>query len=563
MPATRLSGSSRFPGRGKARASAVRVILKIAATVLVVETLVMLTVPHLPRVGAATGYGWVLPLVDTAMLVVVASPIIFFWAVKPFLQEHETALDEISDIFDTFELMPVSVTLVDPISLKFRYMNRTAMDRLGWSEEEYREKSVLDALESVDEADYRKILAPLFRGKTSQVYAERTDRMGNPIRVWYHVVTPRSGETSIVAIAQNVADQKAAEEDARLLSQSLDLIQDEVYLFWPESYEFIYLNQAAAARAAGDGREWRGHKISEFISPSQYETLKQRCEALIRGPERCFSYEMVDKNHRALEIYLHLVKPAGAQPRFLAIYRDITERKVADRAKAQFVSTVSHELRTPLTSIKGALSLVEAGTGGNLPEKARSLVEMAHKNSDRLILLINDLLDLDKLESGQITIRREPVDLADILREALEANQGYAARHDVEIVTTRLEEGLHIRGDRNRLRQVLDNLISNAAKFSYAGQRIELSAAGADHRVVISVRDYGMGIPADMHETIFDRFTQVDSSDRRRKGGTGLGLSIVRSIVDLHDGKLHLVSKPGKGTTFFVELPRDPRGPGA
>ncbi len=556
--ATRLLKSSLVPERDRQRAHHVRLNLKIVASIIIVESLIMLALPILHRPGAG-GLGrnaWSLPVLDTALLIAIATPIIYFWAVRPFLARQEKALHKVSDIFETLDMMPLSVTLVDPQTLRFRYMNRTALARLKWSEGDYRTRKVTDALADIDEAAYRKFIAPLFSGETDQVVGERTDLRGNPIRVWYHVVTPRTGETTVVAIAQNIADQKAAEEDARILSQSLDLIQDEVYLFWPDSYEFIYLNQTAAARAAGDGRPWRGHKISEFISQSQFETLKERCQALMRGPERCFSYEMVDKNHRALEIYLHLVEPSGAQPRFLAIYRDITERKVADRAKAQFVSTVSHELRTPLTSIKGALGLIEAGAGGNLPGRAAQLVKMAHKNSDRLIFLINDLLDMDKLESGQISIKRSPVDLAAVVREAIEANQGYAARHDVTIKATRLEDGLIALGDRHRLRQVLDNLISNAAKFSFSGQEIELCAAGDHDRIVISVRDHGTGIPPEAHDTIFDRFTQVDSSDQRQKGGTGLGLSISKSIVELHDGKIHFVSEPGKGTTFFVELPR-------
>ncbi len=490
-----------------------------------VESLIMVLFPHLPSLASRhiDKHGLTLSALDTTLLVIVTTPIIFFWAVRPFIKQQEQALLEVFGIFETLDMMPISVSLIDPATLKFKYTNKAALTRLGWSDNEYRRKRVIDALMGVDETDYRKFLKPLFTGETSQVVGERTDCRGNPIRVWYHVVTTRTGDTSIVAVTQNISDQRAAEEDARLLSQSLDLIQDEVYLFWPETYEFIYLNHAAAARAAGHGREWRGHKISEFISQSQFETLKERCQALIQGPERHVTYEMLDKRRRALEIYLHLVEPVGARPRFLAIYRDITERKDAERTKAQFVSTVSHELRTPLTSIKGALGLIEVVGGDDLPDKAMRLVKMAQKNSDRLIVLINDLLDMDKLESGQISIERSAIDLAAVVREAIEANQGYAARHDVRIVASQLEDDLVTMGDRHRLRQVLDNLISNAAKFSYSGQEIELCVAGEHDRIVISVRDHGTGIPPEAHETIFDRFTQVDSSDQRQKGGIGLG----------------------------------------
>ena len=239
----------------------------------------------------------------------------------------------------------------------------------------------------------------------------------------------------------------------------------------------------------------------------------------------------------------------------MAIYRDITERKVADRAKAEFISTVSHELRTPLTSIKGALSLIEAGAGGNLPAETATLVSLANRNCDRLVLLINDLLDLDRLSSGEIHLKMEPLRLADLVREAIEANRGYGEEFGVRFDATHLEDSAVVRGDRMRLRQVLDNLMSNAAKFSNRDDRVELSVSREDDVAVISVRDYGVGIPEDARDRIFERFTQADSSDQRQKGGTGLGLNIARSIIGLHRGEISFTSRLGEGTEFFVRLP--------
>jgi len=534
-----------------------RVVLKIAAAVFIVEANIMLLFPLLPQPVLDVFHDniWLFPLTDAALLVAVVSPIALFWAIRPYVQQRDSMLGEISDVFNTLDLMPASVTIIDPATLRFTYMNRTALARLGWSEHEYRDKSPVDALSGVDEKSYRKLLEPLFKGKESKIIKERYDCKGNPIRVSYQIVRPAGATPSIVAIAENISEQKAAEEESRLLSQSLDLIQDEVYLFWPDSYEFIYLNEAAARRAAAEGRKWRGRKVGDFVSPSQLEALKKRCKSLIEGPERCFSYEMVDKNKRVLEIYLHLVEPEGSNPRFLAIYRDISEHKIAEKAKSEFVSTVSHELRTPLTSIKGALGLIEAGVGGELPEKVSKLVTLASKNSDRLMLLINDLLDIEKMQSGQIALHKEPVDVADLVFEVIEANQAYASQYGVTFVASQLETGLCINGDRSRLRQVLDNLVSNAAKFSDKGQKVELSATTENGHVIISVQDHGTGIPPEAQGTIFERFTQADSSDQRRKGGTGLGLSISRSIVDLHGGRIHFDSEVGKGTTFFVELP--------
>jgi len=533
------------------------VILKIATAVFIVELNIMAFQPMIPESLSKLLHEniWLLPALDSTLLVAVVTPIVLFWAIRPFAAQRTRMLGEISDVFNTLELMPASVTIIDPSTLRFTYMNTAALSRLGWSEQEYRRKSPVDALSEVDEDAYRKMLAHLLDGEVDKIVKERRDCKGNPIRVSYHVVKPVNGVTSVVAIAENISEQKAAEEESELLSQSLDLIQDEVYLFWPDSYEFIYLNETAAKRAAAEGRKWRGRKVSEFITQSQFEALKKRCKSLIEGPERCLSYEMTDKNKRVLEIYLHLVEPVGSKPRFLAIYRDITEHKIAEKAKSEFVSTVSHELRTPLTSIKGALGLIEAGVGGEMPEKLGKLVTLARKNSDRLMLLINDLLDMEKLQAGQISLHEERVDVADLVFEVIEANQAYAAQYGITLVAAQLETGLHINGDRSRLRQVLDNLISNAAKFSDKGQKVELSATTENGHVVIAVKDHGSGIPPEAQRTIFERFTQADSSDQRQKGGTGLGLSISKSIVELHGGRIHFDSELGKGTTFFVELP--------
>ncbi|MEM7319921.1 MAG: HAMP domain-containing sensor histidine kinase [Pseudomonadota bacterium] len=230
--------------------------------------------------------------------------------------------------------------------------------------------------------------------------------------------------------------------------------------------------------------------------------------------------------------------------------------KAAYIAKSQFVSTVSHELRTPLTSIKGALDLINSGALGEVPEKMQSLVGMAGKNSMRLAALINDVLDLQKMEAGEMVYRLETVDVHDLVHEAVASTLGYAKTHNVTIVANCTEgDHLFIQGDATRFMQVLTNMISNAAKFSFDGGRVEVGCKRNGEYVRISVKDYGIGIPKGSKNKVFDRFTQIDSSDERHAGGTGLGMNISKGIVEHFGGRIDYESETGAGTEFFVEFP--------
>jgi PAS domain S-box-containing protein len=240
---------------------------------------------------------------------------------------------------------------------------------------------------------------------------------------------------------------------------------------------------------------------------------------------------------------------------FGSSFRDISERREVERLKREFVSTVSHELRTPLTSIRGSLGLIAGGVAGPIPEQARSLIEIAHKNSERLVRLVNDILDLEKIESGRIEFHMEPVEVGPLAAAAAEANRAYAAEYGTTFLVEDSAAGAHVLADRDRLTQVVTNLLSNAAKFSPSGVPVTLRVSRRDHAVRISVSDRGSGMPVEFQTRIFQKFQQADSSDTRRKGGTGLGLSISKSIVDRLGGQIGFETAEGAGTTFFVDLP--------
>lgn len=241
--------------------------------------------------------------------------------------------------------------------------------------------------------------------------------------------------------------------------------------------------------------------------------------------------------------------------RYVAVVRDASESDRVERMKSEFVSTVSHELRTPLTSIAGSLGLLAGGAAGELAEKPARLITIARNNADRLVRLINDILDVEKLESGKMRFDSQRIELGEALAHSVESLRAFAEGYGVTIALERPDRPVHALVDRDRLDQVCVNLLSNAIKFSPQGGTVTLALVPGDltHRII--VQDQGPGIPLEFQPRIFGKFAQADSSDSRAKGGTGLGLSIVREITMRMGGAVGFDSEPGQGSTFFVDLP--------
>jgi signal transduction histidine kinase len=251
----------------------------------------------------------------------------------------------------------------------------------------------------------------------------------------------------------------------------------------------------------------------------------------------------------------YLIKGQVESRSLLRTLRYAIERKRLERLKDEFVSTVSHELRTPLTSIAASLGLLIGKVAGILPGPAARLLSIAYTNSQRLVRLVNDILDIEKLESGRVTFDFKKVDVRVLVEHAIEANRGYAQSHDVRIRLTDSTAVGEVRADADRLVQVVTNLLSNSIKFSPAGNEVEVSIERAASAVRITVRDHGIGIPTDFRAHLFEKFAQADATNAREKGGTGLGLSIVKQIVERLGGEVGFSDAPGGGTIFYVELP--------
>lgn len=240
---------------------------------------------------------------------------------------------------------------------------------------------------------------------------------------------------------------------------------------------------------------------------------------------------------------------------FTGVLRDITEQKKINRIKDEFISTVSHELRTPLTAIKGSLELITKGMNIDLPEQAISMLDIANRNVNRLLTLINDILDVSKLESGEFVFNIEPINLNQFINETIELNQEYAKKHHTFFKDISSTDDFIIHADKDRLVQVMSNLLSNAAKYSPSDVPVEIFTSYVNNLVRIHIKDYGPGIPKDFQEKLFDKFTQSDSGDTRQVGGTGLGLSISKMIIEKLGGSIGFKTIENKETTFYFELP--------
>lgn len=302
-----------------------------------------------------------------------------------------------------------------------------------------------------------------------------------------------------------------------------------------------------------------------LLHASYYDEFDVKWRALIKTREPVSGLKISSPRRDGIEVVCEwtitpLVNPDGSIISVIAQGRDITQQLEADRVKQEFTSTLSHELRTPLTSIIGSLQLVNTGVVGELSADQAELTEVAERNGQRLLDLINDILDIEKMESGKLTLFPEPMPMDELLSESVKLNQGFADRFKVKLAAIGVLADIVVNADRNRLLQVMTNLISNAAKFSPSGGSVEIEMRQKDGRVMVSVNDRGTGIPENFRGRIFGRFAQADSADTRAKGGTGLGLAICKRLVEMMDGSIGFHNREGGGTTFWFDLPVHDRG---
>lgn len=380
--------------------------------------------------------------------------------------------------------------------------------------------------------------------------------------VWFRDIVRVIGEPGapreLVGVMFDITAQREAEEARRRSEERYRFLfessPDAILIVRNGTIELA--NPAAATLfGAEDPARLAGRSLSDLAASStSAEKLSQilgsgKAVTAVEDRWRRLDGRLVEVEFGAASF----VSPDGIQTQILA--RDISRRKEMDRMKSEFVSTVSHELRTPLTSIRGALGLLAGGAVGKLPPEGERLIGIALNNSVRLVSLINDILDIEKIAAGKMEFHFRPLDVDGLIDQGIESNRSYAESFGVRLVRVGAPTHARISADSNRLMQVLANLLSNAVKFSPRGETVEILSGREGGRVWFAVRDHGPGIPRHFRHRVFERFAQADGSDSRQKGGTGLGLAITKAIVERHGGTIRFETEEGKGTTFIVELP--------
>ena len=387
--------------------------------------------------------------------------------------------------------------------------------------------------------------------------------MGTMITI-YFVALLQSAKQSHAISTQNISMRIENLEQERTLNKSeqrykilLDTATDAFFLY-DLNGKFLDVNNQACQSLGYTRDELLAMSVSDIgvASDSKYtnltwKDLKDGETIQVEG-----IHTRKDGSTFPVEANLGIIH-VGDESLLSVLARDISERKRVDKMKNEFISTVSHELRTPLTSIRGSLGLLNGGALGKIPNKAKEMLSVACNNTERLLLLINDILDIQKLESGELEMEFKNMELTPLLKQAVQDNSSYADQYGVSLIFKPIEQNVNVYGNKDRLMQVMANLLSNAIKFSHAKGTVEISVKAIDDSTVrISVTDHGQGIPKEFYSTIFDRFTQHDSSDTRNKGGTGLGLNITKEIIEKHGGKIAFTSETDVGTTFYFDLPK-------
>jgi PAS domain S-box-containing protein len=358
---------------------------------------------------------------------------------------------------------------------------------------------------------------------------------------------------------RDIAEFKNAENEQRLR-----LIIDST-----RDYAIIMLNPEGIVTTWSVGAEKiKGYKADEIIGKhfSIFYTKKDLAEhhidkeLEIAREEGRFEEEgwRVRKNgtqYLANVVITPLRDPKGNLVGYGKITRDLTERKEIEKMKNEFVSVVSHELRTPITSIRGALGLILGGTVGEFSEKAKKLLEIANHNCERLQLLINDILDIEKIESDKMNFDLKTVDLNLLVAEGIASNRLYGEKYGIEINLLKSDASVLVRVDTDRLIQVLTNLLSNSIKFSSKNDPVVVAVTEENGYARVAVTNQGRGISKEFQSRIFQKFSQADSSDTRSKDGSGLGLNISKAIIEKMGGTMHFTSTVSEGTTFYFELP--------
>lgn len=469
------------------------------------------------------------------------------------LRASRDKAEEILRGWDFFENVSDLVQSVRPDG-QIEYVNRAWLNTLGYTAEEAAELNLFSVIDPEDHAHCMEIMGRVLQGEpASNIEARFLTKSGKRITLRGSAnARIVNGEPVLTrAVFRDVTETHQLElERDRFFMLSLNLL-----CIAGVDGRFRRLNPAWTTILGWSHEELLAEEFFAFIHPDDIASTRVQLDRLghegasVIGFENRYRHK--DGSYRAL-LWDALAHPADGL--VYASAKDITEMRELERAKREFVATVSHELRTPLTAIHGALGLLDLGATGALPERASNVVKVARGSSARLIRLVNDILDIEKIDSGHLTLAMTACQTEPLVKQVLASLASLAAEKQVELLADVTDAGCW--ADPDRLLQVLVNLVSNAIKFTPDGGSVTLSSHPEGETIRFEVTDQGPGIPPAQRALVFERFKQLDGSDSRKKSGTGLGLAIARSLVDLHGGRIGITDPPsGDGAVFWFELP--------
>ncbi len=499
----------------------------------------------------------------------------------------EEALRESEERFhQAFENAAIGMALVS-LDGYWLQVNRSLCEMLGYSEQEL----LATTFQAVTHPDDLHIglnyFQQLLSGESRSCQFEKRylHKLGHTVWGMLSSSMVRDGQNQPLYIVTQIEDitdayrqaalRKQAEEELRNLSKALESAVEGIAQVDSQG-RYFKTNPAYARMLGYQPEELVGMNWKRTIYPEELEGIETAYQRMLVDGKAEFEARALRKDGTVFDKQVVIVKAYDQQQQFIGNYcfmKDISDRREIERLKDEFISVVSHELRTPLTSISAALDLLAGGVLQNQPEDAQQMLNIAANNSDRLVRLINDILDIERIESGKIVMTKQACDAGNLMNQSVEAIEELAERAGVTLSVSPVS--VRLWADPDRIIQVLTNLLSNAIKFSPQGSTIWLSAelirsqesgvrsqesesvhpSSSADTLLIKVRDQGRGIPSDKLESIFERFQQVDASDSRQKGGTGLGLAICRSILQQHEGQIWAQSTLGEGSTFYFTLP--------
>ncbi|MCT6698032.1 ATP-binding protein [Rheinheimera sp. 4Y26] len=457
--------------------------------------------------------------------------------------------------------LPLGLVVQDQ-QLQPYYFNKAAARMLGPLLQQQPEGTQLHFFHHASLSPYPAELMPAARallGETSYIddLAVGNGAPERRLQAWGRPGYDSNGNLAFgITVFEDITERKMAEsqqlEQAARTSAILQHIRDAI-LTVSDSGSILSDNPALSRIFGYAEGQMTGQPLSLLLPAWQNLTAGTLTERA--GSSHESEGRHADGHHFPVAISVSVI--AGQQPAvFVVMLSDISERKRLEQMKNDFVSTVSHELRTPLTAIRGSLKLLTAKVLGELPPQVQDMLVIAEQNSQRLLRLINDILDMQKIEAGQMHFVFKLQDIKPVLQAAVQELSCYAVQYQVHFVLETELTGIPLRVDADRLMQVLANLLSNAAKFSPPGSEIKLTASYLNqHWLRLAVWDKGPGISAEFQQRIFQPFSQSDASNQRSYGGTGLGLTISKAIVEQHGGRLSFENNPTEGSVFYLDLP--------